>query len=898
MEPIGTIVAVNGPATAQSGTAVRALETGGPVYQGETLHTGPQANVEIKFADDSVMSQGPDSTMTLDEFVYDAAEPSASSMLSRLSTGTFRLITGKIADSNPDGVALETPLASIGIRGTGVDIGVGPDGNERIGLFNYDNLDVVVSNGQGTRFITQAGVMLDIAPSGALGTPRPYTPQEIQMFQQAAPISSVPGLQELSPDGEDGQGDEGDGEGEGEEAQGEGDAEGEDDDEGDDAEDDGEGEEEGDGEAGEDGEEEPEGEPDGQDADGLDDLGDGLGDIPGTGFGDTGDAFGSTDPFAGAAGTDTVDGTTGTDTQTSGNDTVAGTTGEDTAAGDDDDDDDDQPASGDTITVGGSSYVLQLGTDDADTLTGGSDDDMMYGRNGSDRLSGGAGDDFFVGDYHQHAEDAPDDAPNITADSGSAGNDTMIGGAGYDEFLSGEGYDKFVGYSTTTDVDVVLDHNDTSEDKAWEAVIFNRKLSEGWDNTGNWGHTGVLVTLADEVAVGSAVDEWGNNDTIIGIDNIDGSLQDDSITGNADSNDIWGDDGNDTILGLDGDDWLGGADGDDSIVGGTGADHLSGDDDDSGAIPGNDTIQGGIGNDTIDGGGDSDSLLGGDDNDQINGGDGNDSLYGDAGADSLWGGAGDDELEGGDDNDTLSGDSGNDMFWGGAGADNINGDADDDLIEGGAGADSMYGGDGKDTLSYDGAGASVVIDITNNSGSAGDASGDEFHDFEVYFGSQYDDTLSGSGGSGDYVLDGNLGADSLVGGSGQNLLDGGSGTDTLDAGSDTVVDYFYWDDPGHGNIAETVLNFDSTEDKLAFNSTNFSSISFTSGNYAADYGAGTTNVDYFVFDTSNNILYYDDNGSAAGGTISQIANFASSDAPLAGNFVLVTDADDAATYVL
>ncbi|BBD09959.1 FecR domain-containing protein [Desulfovibrio ferrophilus] len=851
MDPIGTIIAATGQITAQSAEGARPLEPGNPIYAGEVLTTGPDSSVEVKFLDDSVLSQGPNSSLTVDQYIFDPIEPSASSMLTALSKGTFRLVTGKIADNNPDGISLETPLASIGIRGTGVDLHI-TEAGEKYGVFQYDSLDLVVSTDQGTRFITQAGLLVDVAPSGALGAPRPYTPQEIQMFQTAAPIGSIPGLDEISPRGEEGDQGQGKGEGEGE----------------------GEGEEleeeleevteeleevteevveeleevaeemdelaedileevnELGAEVADEIDEAIEGvvEAAGDTTEGeFDELADTVMDLA-EGFGEVLDAFSGSDPFgatdafgdllAGGAGLDTI-----IEPVAEPATEVVEPVVEDTG----DDDDDTLPASGDTVTVDGESFILQLGTDNNDTITGSSSNDMMYGRNGSDSMLGGAGDDFFIGDYHQHAEDAPTDVPNITPDSGSAGDDTMIGGAGYDQFLSGDGADKFVGYNESTDVDLTIVHTGSDNDPI-EAVIFNRKL-DGWDNTGTLGHNGVKVILGEELATGTAVDEWGNNDTIIGIDNIDGSLQDDSITGNSDDNDFWGDDGNDTLYGLSGEDHLGGGDGDDSIEGGADNDYLGGDE-------GETT---GVGNDTL---------------------------------------------------------------RGGAGDDNISGDGGNDWIEGGTGSDHMTGDAGTDTLSYEFATAAIRIDLSG-SGDIGEAAGDTFNDFEVYDGSDYNDTMIGSAANA--VLDGRLGNDSLQGGSGAELLDGADGIDILDAGVDSAADYFYWDDPSHGNIAESILNFDSGEDKLTFNATAFGmstgtldGTTFSAQAFGGAYGGSAamgSGGPYFAYDTDINVLYYDANGDTAGGA-QAIAVFTSVDDPLATDMEIVSSRADVEIIVL
>lgn len=71
---------------------------------------------------------------------------------------------------------------------------------------------------------------------------------------------------------------------------------------------------------------------------------------------------------------------------------------------------------------------------------------------------------------------------------------------------------------------------------------------------------------------------------------------------------------------------------------------------------------GGTGNDTFMGSGGSDTISGGDGNDTLSGNDGSDTITGGNGADKLYGGNGNDTLDGGAGIDTLTGGKGDDLF--------------------------------------------------------------------------------------------------------------------------------------------------------------------------------------------------------------------------------------------
>ena len=102
---------------------------------------------------------------------------------------------------------------------------------------------------------------------------------------------------------------------------------------------------------------------------------------------------------------------------------------------------------------------------------------------------------------------------------------------------------------------------------------------------------------------------------------------------------------------------------------------------------------------------------------------------------------------------------------------------------GGGGDDTLDGGPGTDFLSFLASPTPVTVDLQ-----AGTSSGegtDTATDFEVVFGSPYDDVLDGStsdnfllGQGGNDVIRGFAGSDHLEGGVGTDDLDGGPGNDT------------------------------------------------------------------------------------------------------------------------
>ncbi|WP_417832526.1 FecR domain-containing protein [Terasakiella sp.] len=117
-ESIGQIETLQGSVSAvhADGTTVT-LKIGDPVFQGDVIRTSDNANVGITFKDESAFSLDENGEMILDEMVYDP-DSGEGSFSTSLTSGVFSFVSGQIAKANPDAMTLNTPVATIGIRGT------------------------------------------------------------------------------------------------------------------------------------------------------------------------------------------------------------------------------------------------------------------------------------------------------------------------------------------------------------------------------------------------------------------------------------------------------------------------------------------------------------------------------------------------------------------------------------------------------------------------------------------------------------------------------------------------------------------------------------------------------------------------------------------------------------
>ena len=114
---IATVQKVSGMATVVRQGQTISAKIGLDIYQNDTLRTGPGGSIGIVFNDDTLLSLGPESVLVIDEFVF-APRQGKFSIAIRMLKGTVAYVSGLISKLAPESAHIETPTASIGIRGT------------------------------------------------------------------------------------------------------------------------------------------------------------------------------------------------------------------------------------------------------------------------------------------------------------------------------------------------------------------------------------------------------------------------------------------------------------------------------------------------------------------------------------------------------------------------------------------------------------------------------------------------------------------------------------------------------------------------------------------------------------------------------------------------------------
>ncbi len=149
------------------GRNARALAAGSEVYANERIRTGDAATAQLLFLDKTVLSVGPKAELTLDKFVYDPNRGAGQVVVNAVQ-GSFRFVTGS---QNPNNYSIKTPVATLGIRGTVIDLLV--QNGQTIILLVEGAVSIRMTNGQ-TYQLTKPGTAFIIGANGQVKGPVPW----------------------------------------------------------------------------------------------------------------------------------------------------------------------------------------------------------------------------------------------------------------------------------------------------------------------------------------------------------------------------------------------------------------------------------------------------------------------------------------------------------------------------------------------------------------------------------------------------------------------------------------------------------------------------------------------------------------------------------------------------
>jgi Ca2+-binding RTX toxin-like protein len=207
---------------------------------------------------------------------------------------------------------------------------------------------------------------------------------------------------------------------------------------------------------------------------------------------------------------------------------------------------------------------------------------------------------------------------------------------------------------------------------------------------------------------------------------------------------------------------------------------------------------------------------------------------------------------------------------GSAGSDSLVGGSGDDILNGMEGADHLVGGAGNDTYFVDNAGDRVVE--TDAGGTA-----DEVRTTISYTLAAYVERLTAGGSAAINLtgnalsngINGNVAGNRIDGGNGDDILAGGAGNDRLTGGKGK--DVFVFDTaPAKSGNKDKIIDWSAKHDTIQLENAIFKSLKKTGGlskSHFVKAAKALDGNDYVGYDARTGNLWYDHNGSKAGGQL-------------------------------
>lgn len=197
-EAAGRVETLTGTVTVRrlNGETTNLLE-GDEIFMGDTLEVSNGGSLGVIFADDTTVALGSGASLIIDEMVYDPTGESGSLALS-VADGVFSFVSGQISKTADEAMVINTPVATIGIRGTKGAGFAAPEGSQNtISLMSEDDGqtgEMIIRTQGGVQVLNQPGQT--VALQSRFEPPPPpqlLSPEQMEgMYAQALSILPPP----------------------------------------------------------------------------------------------------------------------------------------------------------------------------------------------------------------------------------------------------------------------------------------------------------------------------------------------------------------------------------------------------------------------------------------------------------------------------------------------------------------------------------------------------------------------------------------------------------------------------------------------------------------------------------------------------------------------------------
>lgn len=190
----GTVMDLNGPLLAKKadGTA-KILAQKSLVEEGDLLITEKDTYARIKFLDNSEVTLKPGTQFKIDRFTYEQEKPQNDNAFFSLLKGGLRAVSGAVGKRSRERTGLNTPAATIGIRGTIYVVEYIPPSDTEVAAWGRSAIASADLSGYG-RSSFRGVTMSDALNDSPVPEIVPFKPRQDAVLAQGVAPPSTPGL--------------------------------------------------------------------------------------------------------------------------------------------------------------------------------------------------------------------------------------------------------------------------------------------------------------------------------------------------------------------------------------------------------------------------------------------------------------------------------------------------------------------------------------------------------------------------------------------------------------------------------------------------------------------------------------------------------------------------------
>jgi hypothetical protein len=174
-------------------TETKVVNVNDQIFKQEIIETNSVSSTQILFMDETVLSIGPDSRLIMDEMVYDPNSNTGKFVVTA-ARGLFTFVTGSLSSESYE---INTPTATIGVRGTKFDLFVSRKGASTV-ILRSGAVDMKNIRSGATRRIATVGLATSIVTQKS--EPTPPAPPSFELEEVLKPLANPVLLQGLTPE--------------------------------------------------------------------------------------------------------------------------------------------------------------------------------------------------------------------------------------------------------------------------------------------------------------------------------------------------------------------------------------------------------------------------------------------------------------------------------------------------------------------------------------------------------------------------------------------------------------------------------------------------------------------------------------------------------------------------